>query len=93
MSIDNVNEECSTCKFWGYNDANPDGNGTCHRFPPAPSSLWPVRLLLRNRATQVGHEPDEDDPVTYTHPATMESDWCGEWQVSQDSIKERGTAR
>lgn len=59
---------CISCKFWEVNKGT-ELMGVCHRYPP----------VYTGRGDD-GDAMERPDVFAFDQPATMASEWCGEFQ-------------
>jgi hypothetical protein len=69
-------ERCDTCRFWSNQD--DDGTGLCRRNPPKAAST-PEQQSIVEEWTEDGWA------MMGFWPWTSDSDWCGEWQPSEEA--------
>ena len=77
-----VKEQCDGCRFWidvdepemvlGVDGGIEVAVGKCRRNPPS-------RATIRNQDTV------EAEWENWSHPFTLEDDWCGEFQPASKS--------
>lgn len=74
--VDLPDECCATCKFG--RDHRTEIMGSCHKYAPRPIVTWHERDA--EDGGMEGEISDRDYKEYPVWPATLENDWCGEWQ-------------
>lgn len=72
-----VKEQCDGCRFWMEKSEEPDdvtggAMGLCRRNPP-------VRAAYHDQSVVTSEWEN------WSHPFTLEDDWCGEFQPASKS--------
>lgn len=67
-------DECSDCRFWSRSDPETGSEGLCRRYAPKPWAVGLREPLGSLSPLEPGQHPFAD------WPATLPTDWCGEYQ-------------
>lgn len=86
-----MSESCETCRFW--QEISGGTNGLCRRYPPQVNIFAIVEFAgefdPKHPETPTGYKTLDEaaHDYHYLHPATDESNWCGEWRRIKGQIK------
>lgn len=74
--MDNIPEECGTCKFWKPRSDVPHlGGGFCRRYPPSMASSFRIIGSMVS-----GFEIHPGDMLNDAQPNVHQQSWCGEYK-------------